>query len=541
MKKYVGLSCLLLLAAVFASCSDNAKMKNLLEQVPATADVVMVGNVKAVAESAGGSTADAKIKLPTDIADALPAELMNDFDEFNSFVKKAGIDPDACAVFADYEQNQPVFVFSLSDPKLLAAALEEKGFTEKSVEGSATFYVKKVYEGSSSEYDDYGYVAIDGSCAYWMESVWVGSDCKPLPYLQKVIDKAKEKSYADMPYGDYVMDGNAGGLAMTWPKELKEQLRSQGVPADLMSVYDGVMCLSAHLTDDKCTVNVQLFDEQGEKVGAEKFKDFMDTSATINGEALALLGKNESMVYAAVLKSFNWDKYAGMVAGAAGLSRADRAQLNAVMSYFEKIDGTVAVGFGLNEGLRSVALMGSNSDPMAQFSTTLVVETKEGKAKQLVEDFKGFLEQSSIPFTETATGLSIDLAQTGTGTGALYAEHKERFVVLANHPVEANNDNALVKNTDLTDYLFAFCVELNRENALMRDLKVDSDVKWLATCKPKTLEMSMTLEIEGGDQKGVIAKAAKIVMGLMKQSDDIGNRLRDLASTGPEPDNYDVE
>ena len=39
-----------------ASCSDNSKMKGLLEQVPADADVVLVGSVKTVLESAGGKS-----------------------------------------------------------------------------------------------------------------------------------------------------------------------------------------------------------------------------------------------------------------------------------------------------------------------------------------------------------------------------------------------------------------------------------------------------------------------------------------------------
>ena len=39
-------------------------MKDLLENVPASMDVVMVGNVKTIIESAGGNMEDSKIHLP---------------------------------------------------------------------------------------------------------------------------------------------------------------------------------------------------------------------------------------------------------------------------------------------------------------------------------------------------------------------------------------------------------------------------------------------------------------------------------------------
>ena len=56
--KINGLLCLVLALVLSTSCSDNAKMKDLLENVPASMDVVMVGNVKTIIESAGGNMED---------------------------------------------------------------------------------------------------------------------------------------------------------------------------------------------------------------------------------------------------------------------------------------------------------------------------------------------------------------------------------------------------------------------------------------------------------------------------------------------------
>lgn len=70
------------------SCSDNGKMKALLEQIPENTEVVCVGNVKTILESAGGSIEDSKIKLPSYVLDALPRQKANDIDKANDFLSK---------------------------------------------------------------------------------------------------------------------------------------------------------------------------------------------------------------------------------------------------------------------------------------------------------------------------------------------------------------------------------------------------------------------------------------------------------------------
>ena len=93
-----GIICLFLAMLMAASCSDNSKMKGLLEQVPADADVVLVGSVKTVLESAGGKLENSQIILPAFISDNLSQGEKKDFDEANAFLKDSGIDPEACAV-----------------------------------------------------------------------------------------------------------------------------------------------------------------------------------------------------------------------------------------------------------------------------------------------------------------------------------------------------------------------------------------------------------------------------------------------------------
>ena len=517
--------CLVVAALLAVSCSENVKMKKLLEQVPVDADIVLVGNVKTVIESAGGSIENSKIKLPSNLMDALPASTMSAIDEANDFLKGSGIDAEACALVFDYKEKQPVIVFAISDRKQFIDAIEDDGFKEKDSEGNTVFYAKKVYESSyNPDYDDYSYIAVNDSYAYWIESVWVGSDFKPVRYLRKMIEDARENSFASTNYADYIIGGNAGGLFVSWPKDLKRELRRSGVPSDLLSIYDGVLCMRGNLSANTCTVEAKLFDEDGKEMGAELAGKFMDTSATINGKALSMLGKDESMVYAMSMKNFDWDQYADFISDASRLSRSDRAQMNAIFSYLEKIDGTVAMGFGLTDGLESIENMSQERDVMSQYSTTTVIETKEGKTRQLMEDMKGFLEQAGIPFNESGSGFSVSLRDKGM-SGEWYFKAIDNFLVVANHPIKDNNNNALIKDTDLTGYLFAFCMGQNKNDKLMRDLEIDNSVKLTMGCKPKTLETTMTLEIDGDGNSGIIAKVIKIALGIAANAEELERRF----------------
>ncbi len=511
------------------SCSDNGKMKALLEQIPENTEVVCVGNVKTILESAGGSIEDSKIKLPSYVLDALPRQKANDIDKANDFLKKSGIDLDACAVFGNYKDSRPIILFALSDKSQFIASIEKDGYKETNFDGDAKLYKKKVYEGSSSEYDDYGYLLIKDDYAYWIERVWVGSDFKPASHLANVVEDAAKHNFADTNFGDYILDGNAGGIAFALPKELRRELRNNGVPSDLADLYSGYVYMRGELEKDKATVKVQLFDEKGEKFDCDKFKDYLDLSANVSKDALALLDKNEFMIFAMSAKNVNWDKYTDLIAQSSGLSRGDRAQLSAVTAYLEKIDGTVAMGFGINNGLKSIGSIAYQTDDMmSAFSTTMVIETKEGKAKRLIDDMKGLLEKVRVPFSDNAAGFTIELQNITGKPGAFYVKNVGNFIVIANHPIKESNDNPLVKSSNLDEYLSVFCAGLSPDNQLMRDLNLKNNIKFIMGCKPNTSEAVMTLEVDGDTDAGIISKVAKMIFKISEQSKNIEEKLESM-------------
>lgn len=525
-KNLKGLIGLVVVMMLMASCSDNAKVKNLLKQIPANSDLVLVGNIKTVVESAGGTVKNNKIKLPTNIADGLPHDAMDGLGDVNELLKVAGIDPEACALVADYECNSPIIVFALDDKDKFIKAIDDKGFKEKTVEGSAVFYTKKVYESDYSEgLDDYGYIAVNGSYVYWIERVWEGSDFKPVRYLQKMIEEAGENSFAETNCADFITSGNVGGVAITWPRKMRQELRENGVQSDVLSLLEGSICLRGDLSANKCTVEVKLFDEDGNEVAGDRFKQFMDISSTISDDALAFLGKDEFMVYAASLKGYDWDKYFDSFVGAANLSRSDKAQLDAFIGYLEQIDGTAALGFGITDGIESVVNMAAENDIVSQFSATLVVETKDGKAGKLVDELKGLMENAAgVTLNENASGFSVDLDRTESGS-TLYVKHVGNFVVIANHPIKENNDNPVVKKAGLSSYLSAMYVGLYKGNKLMEDLGLKDDMSLVFYCKPNSLDMSLSLEIDGDSGTGILAKVVKVVLDIASKANELEEKL----------------
>lgn len=526
------------IVAVVMALSGSSKMKNLLKQIPADAEIVAVGNVQTILESAGGKIEDSKISLPSFFTDFLGKEKMKDIDKANEFLKKSGIAPEACAVFGYFKKNNPVILFALNDAKQFVKTIEEEGFKEKDKDGDITIYTKKVYEGYNPEYDDYGYIAINGNYAYWIERVWAGSDLRPASFLPQVIKDAADKNFADTPYGSYILDGNAGGVAFKWPKEMRQMMRESGMPSDLLSIYDGTVCLRGNLKKEKAEVIMKMFDENGKELDAELFKDFMDPSAQIDKKALKLLGKDEVMVMAASLKEVKWDKYADLITGTARMSRAEKAQMNVVFDYLKNVEGTVAAGFGLTNGMESVKQMNSHDEVMQAFSTTLVVETKDDKAKRIMNDLKGLMEKMRMPFEDNAKGFTIDLSQMGT-SGKVYAGIVDDFIVVANHPIKEDGQNIWANEGDLTDYISAFGMWLKKDNKLMRDLGLPYEVKFTVCCKPKSMETSMVLEIDGDDSPGVIAGIAKLALKMAEKGKEMSGQR--YVGSKPSEENWNDE
>ena len=68
------------------SCFNNSKTKNLLDQIPADLDIVVVGDAKTIIESAGGTIEESQIILPSYLTDEMSNSDLNEYDKLKSFL-----------------------------------------------------------------------------------------------------------------------------------------------------------------------------------------------------------------------------------------------------------------------------------------------------------------------------------------------------------------------------------------------------------------------------------------------------------------------
>ena len=520
------------------SCSNDSKMANLLENIPENTDLVFVGNVKTVLESAGGKIENSMIVLPDYVASEMKEGDTKDLNKVNEFFKVAGIDMEACAVMMSFRNNYPILVFALEDQQKFVDAMKQKGYQKDSEKGDAVFYVKP----SESSYGSPNYIAVNGSFAYVILENYLPSDFNAISYLERVFEDAAEANYADTPYGDYILGANGGGLATKLPAELKKEMREEGLlNAEANVLLNAVYCVRGELTSNKATAECKVFPAEGDEFDVEKLAKLIDIKSEVSNEALKLLGSQENVVMAMSMKDVNWDEYSNLIASTSQLSRSEKAQMNAVFSYLEKIDGTVAYGMGVTNGIESFIKIDKKQEVLKQFSATIVVETKEGKAKQLIEDMKGMLEQLRMPFNEDATGFSINLDDMG---GAVYVKQVDNFIVMANHAIKQDNDNPLLKRADFSNCIAAIYMGLNSDDKLAKDLGVKDNITIGICCKPKDGKAYMSLEIDGNGEGGLIEKVAKMLINSQKK---VEQRMREAYAQEEvveeaaylEPDDYD--
>lgn len=512
-----------LMALAVSSCTRNSHMTDLLEHIPADADVVGVFDIKTIMESAGGSVDDAKIKLPTYILDELSSSNTKSFDEFNAIIKKSTVDIDAVAFTADYDK-QPILVFSFSDRKKVINALEDYDFREKDDEDGIMLFAKKTYESSwDSEYDRYTYIALKDSYGYMMGDIANYQEIKPMREFSRLIDEAADEPYSKTAFADYIMSGNAGGVAIKLPNQLRRELKKIGIPSSTADNFDGVLCLKADLTDDMATMESCWYDENGK---AKELKDFgksVNPDARIDGGALKFLGKNESLVMAMSLEKFDWDGTLDNAAEIYGLSNKDVTILAVVKGYLNKIDGTVVIGAGVTNGLESFFGLNRGIQPLSQFDFTAVISMKKGKAKSTLNEIVGLIETLGPTPEKTAKGYEIQLPDN---EGTLYAEIDDDYIILSNHKIKKGSDNVTAESIDFGRYPAAFAISMDRNNKLLSDLGIKDDINMSVTINTGKVGTTMRLEIKGKTTGGIIARAAKLIVDLINQEKNIENKMR---------------
>ncbi|MCD8266362.1 MAG: hypothetical protein LUC33_04325 [Prevotellaceae bacterium] len=535
MKKILLRTCLCLCAALsLAGCSRQNKMQELLGQIPEDVDMVVVGDAKAVLESAGFKVNGQDVKLPSYLRDALGEGAMEDVDELRSLLKRSGIELEACALSMSYRDERPIVVFALSDADKFLKAIKGEGFRKTREDEGVKYYRKTVYESTyDPSYNDYGYIAVNGKYAYWIESVWAGSLFDAERTLGRMISEAKESPFSKTGYAKYITKGNAAGAAFRVPQGVRQDMRDKGFPSKLVEALDGVVCLKGDLCEGEAKVRLRLYDEDGSPRKYAGKGGLVDLGAKVNPDALSYLGKDEFLVAALSLKDVDLDECLDVVAEMAELTRSDRAALSAVSSYLGRLDGTMAIGVGLANGLSSVKKAKEGRGVMEEVPLTIVCETKEGKAKGLLSDLEGLLEAGGIDYDGTSSGLSVTIPTVGS----IYAEAKDNVVVLSNRPISKKGENPAVKSVDFGKSMSTVAAVLGKGNPLAEDLGLDGGVELELSLDAEELELSLVLGMDGGKGAGIVEKVARACLRMASRPDE----LEELLGGGDYDYDYDFD
>lgn len=529
MKKLFFAMSVLLGVMLISSCGGDSTAK-LLKAIPAETDMVVIGNAKTIIESAGGSMSDSRITLPQIITDKLGTSDMEDLEKVNDVLKNSGIDTEQAAMTLSYQGGEPVFVFMLTDRSKFISYIEEKGFEQEKEQGGATYYSTTTYDSEyDSDYDDNSYVAVKDNYAYFVANVWVKSKFKPLKALEEMIEDASKQPLADTEIAEYISSGNAGGVSIRIPEELMKEMRSNGIPTQFAEMYKGYVCLNGSLEGDKGTLNMKWFDEDGKPKSFKEMMQYFNANARISNDVLAYMNTNEQAVFAVAMEDVEWDKYFDMISKMPGFPSEAGIALSVASAYMEKINGTFAFGFGVNDGLKSIADIANGRNILAQLPATIIIQTKEGKAEGMMKDVTDIIKSVGMPFTETADGWSLEVPELG---GSVYGKAVDNMLIFSTTPISKDNANPTVKDVDFAKYLACGGIVLNRDNKLMRDLGIDYDIIAYSTSKVDSMEGSMILQIKGGENEGLLAKIIRIGFGIADRQKEIAGRWSDYCGYG---------
>lgn len=524
------------------ACGSN-RLAELLEHVPADADFVMTGDIKTILESAGGKAEGSEVKMPNYVGEMQSDREARNMEEALRWVKNSGIDVTSCAmVFHKFQDRYPVVVFAIADKDKLKKALEVEGFKEKDEVDDVDIYVKKD-EGYSS-YTRQSYVAIDGGYGYWIDKVY-SDDNEGMKIMKQYLLSLSNRPMADTDMADYVSDGKAAGMIAKLPSELRREMAKAGVPEEMANLYSGYVCLNTKIDGDEAEARLKLFDENGKAKTTEDWGKMMDMKAKIDPEALAYMSPEECLVYAVSMKNVNWDKYMDQFASAANLSRQDKSVLTVMKSYLEKFDGTVAIGVGLKNGKTSIEAIDKGEEVLNHLPVTIVAQTKEGKAASLIKDVKSLLgSQNEIFYTSTANGLRVNLPKN---IGTLWFEAKDNMLILSSNPIKKGS-NPVAEHVNFQDYIFAAALHLGKDNPLMRDFDVKSDLTATIAFDAEAGEAVLKLKMTGDGEAGLIERFLRSVIGMGKKYEQMREERRqqyyedymaaDTLPYEPEPDCY---
>lgn len=508
----VGMALLMLL--MVTSC--KSKIESLTDALPADADLVMVGNIRTIVEAMDGSINGSTIKLPSYITDLLDGK--EKFSHLLSYLKNSGINVESCAVVVNDKDLSPVCVFALNDEKKFVRSIESEDFVRESENAGMIIYKKK------GEYSC-DYICVCETYAYLVTSIsrYEDDDFDSESYFSNFISSAAETSFASTGMGKYILEGNVGGLSFMIPSEFRNELKRAGVPSEFVDMYRGYVCCKGDMKDNAAKVSLRLFDENGNAKTMKDFCEFIDENAVVSRDVLSYLHNDESLIFAASLKNFNWEKLDLM--NNEHFSPSAKSDMALVKSYLERIGGTIAIGIGVSDGWASLEDVFRGGDMVGNLAMTAIVELKDGKVKATLDDLKELLDRNDVPFENIPGGICVPIPnrdENGTMT-KWNIQAEDNILVLSNRKIRKYSSMTL-DNTNLEGRNMVAVFDLRKGNSLFKDFRINDELRLTFGLDNKDAEYTLECELGSQGSGGYISRLFKMFNSALEYIDKYDRR-----------------
>ncbi|MBE6304866.1 MAG: DUF4836 family protein [Bacteroidales bacterium] len=523
-KTFLAAICTIFAAVALNSCiggNADKRIADVLDAVPAEADMVGVLDIKLLMNSADIELNGSDIILPTYIKNEIPGEAMNEFEEFEEEYAETGLDISAGAMFASLsgDRERMFFVLPVRDKATFSDYMENHEEQLSETEKGVTYYY------TNSSWDDQIRIecAENNGYVYFLESRrYFDNMDEAIRILQPFF--APEKSYRSTMQGALILEGNGGGFAFTMPKVLIREMRKEDVPSSISNSLEGAYFVANYtLNADKLVTTMAVYDSNNKPLSLNNIIGNeipgLTLTSGIDSKILKYLPANTIAAYAANVEGTDWNELFDWSAETFRLSRDERGALTMVGSYLKKLGGNIAIGAGFDGGLKEVGqLINGEANPLENITFGVAIQTQPNGASDLIKELSGLLDMAEMPYEKINNGLSVSIPDLGE----IYAMAIDDMIVISNEKITAAQSNP-VSRTDFGEQILGCIFVVDKNNQILQDLGINYGLEMVGGYSANPLRGDGELRIIGSPDN-LVTSIVKTVFDIVNNADKLYSR-----------------
>jgi hypothetical protein len=260
------------------------------------------------------------------------------------------------------------------------------------------------------------------------------------------------------------------------------------------------LVILSDLKGDDLKGSISFVNEKGKKISL--YSEALPSPKNVDIATMRYLGENEVLAFGTNLKGMKWDKALDQM----GFMPGGAAQALALIEpYLRNINGTVAVGLGVNNGMASLAnIMAGQFDP-TDLTFTIVAKMASGEAEKTVSTLQSLAVLAGGSTPEKG-GFSVAL---GSADQRIYVVADQDHLVVSSHAVNTAQKPDVVKDVDWDEWTSGMALRLTPSNSLMRDLNITSGKVEAELYNKTSSEYGFEVEFDDFGAKGFIENLVK--------------------------------